>query len=72
MQHADLPDAGHTAHHIIDQNLPTDREKAVLDALGRLAPVAVTGARNNPEAALANLLTALADLGLITDGTTAS
>lgn len=32
----------------------------------------VSGARNDPEQALANLLTALADLGLITDSTTAS
>lgn len=32
----------------------------------------VTGARDTPEAALANLLTALAALGLITDSTTAT
>lgn len=34
------------------------------------APVAVAGERDDPESALANLLTALAALGLITDGTT--
>lgn len=32
----------------------------------------ITGARNAPEAALANLLTALAALGLLTDSTTAT
>ncbi len=32
----------------------------------------ISGARDNPEAALANLLTALANYGLITDSTTAS
>lgn len=32
----------------------------------------ITGARDDPEAALANLLTGLANLGLITDSTTAS
>lgn len=40
-----------------------------------VTPVArpdVTGARNDPEAALANLLTALENLGLITDSTTAT
>jgi len=34
--------------------------------------VSVTGARNNPEAAVANLLTVLAGLGFIVDNTTAS
>ena len=34
--------------------------------------VAVTGARDDPEGALANLLTALANLGLITNSTTAT
>ena len=32
----------------------------------------ITGARDNPEAALANLLTALENAGLIVDSTTAS
>jgi hypothetical protein len=32
----------------------------------------VTGARDNPEGALANLLTVLAAKGIITNGTTAS
>ena len=34
------------------------------------APVEVTGARDDPEGALASLLSALATLGLITDSTT--
>jgi hypothetical protein len=36
------------------------------------APVTVTGARDVPEEALANLLTALAGLGIITDSTTST
>jgi len=36
------------------------------------APVDVTGARDAPEEALANLLAALEELGLITDSTTAT
>lgn len=39
---------------------------------GEPVPATVAGARDDPEAALANLLTALADLGLITDTTTAT
>ena len=35
-------------------------------------PAAVAGARDDPEEALANLLTALETLGLITDNTTAT
>ena len=66
MDHADLPDGGLIAHHDIDRRL------SKLDKMDRLAPVAVTGARDDPEAALANLLVALASLGLITDSTTAS
>ncbi len=50
--------------------LPTDAEKAILALVGRSAPVAVSGARDDPEQALANLLTALQTLGLITDTTT--
>jgi hypothetical protein len=70
--HADLPDAGSTPHHIIDDNLPNDTEKAILTTLREQAPVSVSGARNNPEAALADLLAALEVLGLITDNTTAT
>lgn len=59
-QHADLPDAGRITHFEIDD---------ILTELRR-APIDVTGARDTPEEALANLLTALATLGLITDSTT--
>jgi hypothetical protein len=44
----------------------------MLHDLRALCPVAVTGARDETEGALANLLTALESLGLITDSTTAS
>ena len=64
--HTDLPDGGTIPHHEIDQRLRQ------LDKLHQLAPVAVTGARDDPEAALANLLAALQTLGLIADSTTAS
>lgn len=40
------------------------------DLNGVTLPVDVTGERDDPESALANLLTALASLGLITDSTT--
>ena len=66
MAHTQLSDAGQLPHFAID------------DALDKLqkayenAPVTVTGARDTPEAALANLLIALQTLGLITDSTTAS
>ena len=66
MDHADLPDGGTIAHHEIDQRL------SKLDRVDQLIPVAVTGARDDLEAALANLLAALESLGLITDSTTAS
>lgn len=42
------------------------------DVVANGAAVEITGARDAPEEALANLLTALATLGLITDSTTAS
>ena len=61
-QHADLPDAGRITHTEIDETL---------DELRR-APIEVTGARNTPEQALANLLTTLKHLGLIVDSTTAT
>ena len=66
MSHADLPDGGTIAHHEIDQRL------SKLDRVDQLIPVAVTGARDDLEAALANLLAALESLGLIMDSTTAS
>jgi len=66
MDHTDLPDGGLIAHHDIDRRL------SKLDKVDRLAPETVTGARDDPEAALANLLAALASLGLIVDSTTAS
>jgi hypothetical protein len=72
IQHANLPDAGRTAHAQIDAVLPSDDEKAKLQVIAANAPVTVTGARDTPEEALANLLTALETLGLITDSTTSS
>ena len=66
MDHADLPDGGTIAHHEIDQRL------SKLDKVDQLAPVAVTGARDDSEGALANLLVALASMGLIVDSTTAA
>jgi hypothetical protein len=51
--------------------LPTDKEVALLRKLAA-APKSVSGARDDPEAALADLLAALESLGLITDSTTAS
>ena len=56
----------------IDLRLPNIDEKAKLQVIATHAPIDVTGARDDPEAALKNLLTALATLGLITDSTTAS
>ena len=72
MGHQYLEGAGQIPHATIDHRLPTDREKVLLAVLGRDAPETVSGARDNPEAALANLLAALESLGLITDSTTAS
>lgn len=40
--------------------------------LAKSAAVTVTGARNDPEGALASLLTQLATLGIVTNSTTAS
>jgi hypothetical protein len=70
--HAQLPDSGRTAHHTIDERLPSEREKARLREIAENAPVTVSGARDDPEGALEDLLDALEDLGLITDNTTAS
>jgi transposase len=72
MDHHNLQDAGQTTHAEIDRRLPGEREKALLATLAGSAPVTVSGARDNPEAALANLLTALETLGLIADNTTAT
>ena len=70
--HADLPDTGQTTHFEIDQRLPTQDEHGKLYTIASNAPTTVTGARDTPEEALANLLTALETLGLITDSTTAT
>jgi len=56
---------------VVDENLPDEAQKAILRDLV-WAPLEVTGARDDPEGALADLLTQLAALGLITDSTTAS
>jgi len=72
VEHSGLPDTGRVTHFEIDGRLPTDDEKGKLAALAAGAPAVVAGARDAPEEALANLLTALAALGLITDSTTAS
>jgi hypothetical protein len=72
MRHKDLEGAGRLPHRTLERRLPTDHEKDILRVLSAHAPVKVTGARDDPEAALANLLSALANLGLITDSTTAS
>ena len=71
MEHQALQGAGAVAHAEIDRRLPDDNEKAVLADLA-IAPETVTGARDDPEAALKNLLAALEEMGLITDSTTAS
>lgn len=72
MDHHDLQDAGQVSHAEIDRRLPDERQKALLAELAGEAPAAVSGARDDPEAALANLLAALETLGLIVDSTTAS
>ena len=70
--HQDLDGAGQVPHHAIDDRLPTDTEKTRLATIAKSAPVSVTGARDDPEEALANLLTALVTWGLISDNTSAS
>ena len=70
--HQDLDGAGQVPHHAIDDRLPTDTEKTRLATIAKSAPVSVSGARDESEGALKNLLTALAALGLISDNTTAS
>jgi hypothetical protein len=71
-EHAYIDGAGQTAHHEIDNRLPSPGERDFLTELAGDAPASVSGARDDPEAALANLLAALDALGLITDNTTAS
>ena len=65
-------DQGLTEWDIVDDHIPTAREKGVLQVLGIEAPITISGARDTPEEALADLLQALEDLGLITDSTSAS
>ena len=72
MDHHYLQGAGQVSHAAIDRRLPDEREKALLAGLALAAPETVSGARDDPEAALANLLAALEALGLIADDTTAS
>ena len=60
--HDIVEDAGRMSHDEIDSLLQDIRT----------APVTVTGARDTPEEALADLLDALEKLGLIVDSTTAS
>lgn len=63
-----------TLPHAITDNGPVDRNFRALDTTVKslTAGTSVTGARDDPEDALANLLTVLAGLGLITDDTTAT
>ena len=72
MKHRELQASGIKPHNIIDMRLPNQKEKSDLSTIGANAPIDITGARDTPEEALANLLTALATLGLITDSTTAT
>ena len=72
MKHSQLQGSGTKSHKVIDLRLPTQKQKTDLVTLSNSAPLDITGARDDPEAALANLLTALATLGLITDSTTAT
>jgi hypothetical protein len=72
MDHDDLQGAGQVSHTEIDRRLPDERQKALLAALAQAVPATVSGARDNPEGALANLLAALETLGLIVDSTTAT
>jgi cell division protein FtsB len=62
-EHRDLADVGTLDHADIDRYLKPYKANA---------PVEITGARDNTEEALADLLTAMETLGLITDSTTAS
>ena len=70
--HDQLRGAGRKTHPEIDLYLPTSGEKSILRDIAAGAPIEVTGARDDPEAALANLLAALETLGLITDSTAAT
>ena len=70
-EHRYLQGAGQTSHEEIDRRLPTQKQKDLLEDLDG-APDTVSGARDDPEGALADLLSVLEGLGLITDSTTAS
>ena len=70
MSHQYLEDAGQVPHSLIDQRLPTAKEKGKLATIGKSAPVSVGGSRGG-NAALANLLAALESLELINDNTSA-
>jgi hypothetical protein len=59
-------------HSVIDERLPAHHEANLLRTLALTAPIDITGTRDQNFTALANLLTALQDLGLITDATTAT
>ncbi len=72
MGHQYLEGAGEIPHTVIDARLPTAKEKHRLATVTKGAPVTVSGARDDPEAALASLLSALEQLGLIADNTTAT
>jgi hypothetical protein len=69
MSHPSFPDGGHISHADIDLLLPCPRLQAFLRALRQGAPRTASGARDDPEEALADLLAELAALGLITDNT---
>ncbi len=58
--HAELPDAGRIPHDEIDNAIQRLRR----------APIAIFGARDDPEDVLHDLLIALERLGFIRDGTT--
>ena len=72
VDHHYLEGAGQIPHAAIDRRLPDERQKALLAGLAQEAPAAVSGAREDPEGALANLLAALEALGLIVNGTSAT
>ena len=59
MRHEDLDGAGRLPHRTIERRLPTDNEKDILRVLSAEAPAEVTGARDDPEDALANYNSAL-------------
>ena len=71
MDHRLLDGVGQVGHEEIDRRLPREKEKDILaDMVLGSPPISVTGSRSGG-AALTNLLSALEDLGLITDNTSA-